>query len=72
MTAAPEIPHLLTVPDVALTLKISARTVRRLIEDSRLPVVRIGRLVRIRPADLEAMTGSDSTRQDPRKPWDRE
>ena len=48
---------LLTVKQVARRLNLSQRTVRRLIATGVLPVVRIGRLVRIRPMDLEAITG---------------
>lgn len=45
---------LLTVGDVAGEFQVSARTVRRWIADGDLPVVRIGRLVRIRPRDRDA------------------
>jgi len=37
---------------VADRLQVSKRTVRRWIAEGRLPVVRLGRAVRIRPADL--------------------
>ena len=51
----PERPHspsqLLTINDAAALLKVSPKTVRRLIKSGELPVVRIGRLVRIRPED---------------------
>src|SRR4051812_1113641 len=43
---------LLLVGDVADRLRISEREVRRWIAAGRLPVVRFGRAVRIRPADL--------------------
>lgn len=45
--------HLLTVDDVADALQSSTKTVRRLIELGDLPHARIGRLVRVRPEDLE-------------------
>ena len=57
MIAVTEAMQWLTVAEVALALKVSERTIRRLIADGSLPAVHIGRSVRIRPADLEAMTG---------------
>jgi excisionase family DNA binding protein len=47
-------PALLTAPQVATSLQVSLRTVRRLIRSGSLPVVRIGRILRVRGADLEA------------------
>jgi excisionase family DNA binding protein len=48
---------LLAIPDAAEILNVSVKQVRRYINDpdprKRLPVIRIGRLVRIDPADLE-------------------
>ena len=44
--------RLLTITEAAKVLNVSVRTVRRQIDDGRLPVVRIGGAVRIRPADL--------------------
>lgn len=72
MSVAPETPHLLTAAEVATILKMSVRTIRRWTDDGRLPVIRFGRSVRIRLVDLEAMTGDDKTRQNPRKPMARE
>ena len=43
---------LFTIEEVAETLNVSSRTVRRLIESGALPVHRLGRLVRIADADL--------------------
>jgi excisionase family DNA binding protein len=50
----PNAPHtslrpLLTVAGVAEILNVSPRTVRRLIKDGKLPIVHVGRTVRIRP-----------------------
>lgn len=45
-------PRLLTLDDAANLLGVSRSTVERLIRAGRLPVVRIGRLVRIDEADL--------------------
>ena len=48
---------LLSVHDVAQALAVSERTVRRLIASGEFPIVRIGRSVRIRRLDLEALIG---------------
>jgi excisionase family DNA binding protein len=44
--------RLLTVAEAADICKISERQLRRMIKDNRIRVVRFGRAVRIRPADL--------------------
>jgi excisionase family DNA binding protein len=48
---------LLGIPDVAEILKVSVKQVRRYIADpdprKRLRVIKIGRLIRIDPSDLE-------------------
>lgn len=67
MNAAPSETHLrseqlLTVFEVALTLRLSVRTVRRLIADGTIPVVRIGRLVRITRRGLEALINGGAAR----------
>ena len=49
------LPKLLTVPEVASALNLSGRQVRRMIADGRLPVLRIGRVVRVRPEVLTAL-----------------
>ena len=51
--------QLMTVAEVASQLQVSIRTVRRLIAAEELRLVRIGRAIRIRPADLIAyVTGA--------------
>jgi excisionase family DNA binding protein len=58
---------LLTVPEVAELLRLSPRSIRRLIADGRLPIVRLGRAIRIRPRDVEALvasSGQERTRND--------
>lgn len=45
------LPRLLTLPEVAEYLCVSPKTVRRLVRRG-LPCVRLGRVVRFRPADL--------------------
>ncbi len=44
----------LTIPEVAETLQVSQRTVFRWMSEGLLPVVRVGKITRIRQADLEA------------------
>jgi excisionase family DNA binding protein len=46
------LPALLSLRDVASTLNVSMSTVRRLIENDSLPVIRIGRSLRVDPDDL--------------------
>ena len=48
----PEPARLMTVAEVAHHLQVSIRTVRRLITAQELTVVRVGKAVRVRPADL--------------------
>lgn len=48
------VPKQLTVKEVADTLRISARTVTRMIDDQRLKACRIGNRVRVDPRDLQA------------------
>lgn len=49
---------LFTITDVAEALRSSTKTVRRLIETGDLPHVRIGRLIRVQPTDLERFINS--------------
>ena len=49
----PAAEELLTVPQVAENWQVSQRTIRRMIADGRLSVIRIGRAVRI-PAKVTA------------------
>jgi excisionase family DNA binding protein len=52
----------LTVADVAELLKLNQQTVRNWIDRGDLPAVRIGRRVRIRRSELEAMIDRGYTR----------
>lgn len=45
-------PRLLTLPEVAAFLRVSPKTVRRLVAGRRLRCVRVGRVLRFRQADL--------------------
>ena len=48
---------LLAVADGAEALAVSERTVRRMIASGEVPIVRLGRSVRIRQIDLDALIG---------------
>jgi excisionase family DNA binding protein len=48
----PTTTQLLTLLQVSGQLNVSVRTVRRLIEDGQIPIVRIGKSVRISAAQL--------------------
>lgn len=45
-------PRLLTLPEVAAFLRVSPKTVRRLVAGRKLRCVRVGRVLRFRQADL--------------------
>ena len=51
----PQARHLLKPEEAAAYLNVSAHTIRQWIWQKRLPVVRIGRTVRLRLEDLEAL-----------------
>ncbi len=46
---------LLTAAEVAKILNVSLRTVRRLTQQGKLPIIRIGHVVRIHPEALAAL-----------------
>lgn len=46
--------RLMRLDEVAPRLAVSLATLRRMVAAGRLPVVRVGRQLRVRPADLEA------------------
>ena len=54
----------LTVAEVAQTLKLNQQTVRNWIDQGSLPALRIGRRVRIRRSDFEALIAAGATRPD--------
>jgi excisionase family DNA binding protein len=54
----PSLPTLLSVDVTAVQLSVSTKTVRRLIASGALPSCRVGRLVRIRSADLARFVAS--------------
>ena len=55
--------RLLKPQEAADRLTVSLSTLRRLIKDGRLPVVRVGHAIRIRPADLEAFVTPTATNE---------
>ena len=46
--------HLLTIPQAAHVLSCSPAAIRKWLYQRKLPAVKVGRLTRIRPTDLEA------------------
>ena len=44
--------RLLTVKDVAEALQLSTRTVRRMIAAEQIPIIRLGRSVRVHPSAI--------------------
>ena len=52
---------LLSAEAVGELLSVSVRTVRRMIAAGEIPIVRIGRAVRIRRVDIEALIGRNLT-----------
>jgi excisionase family DNA binding protein len=57
-SAAPaRLPQLLTVAEVAEGLRVSAKTIRRMVARGDLPVIRIGRAVRIMEAEYARLVG---------------
>lgn len=54
MTTTNKDKQLLTLEDACERLQVSEATIRRLVKDGELRVVRIGRAIRVRPEDLDA------------------
>jgi excisionase family DNA binding protein len=47
--------QLITIPEAATRCAISVRMIRKLIAKAELPVVRVGRCVRLREDDVDAL-----------------
>lgn len=62
MTAITTTPDLLSVPDSSEYLAVSERFIRRMVSEGRVPVVKLGKHVRIRRSDLDAYIAA-STRE---------
>lgn len=56
-----DVVHVLELDEVAARLRLSTRQVERLVADGELPVVRIGRAVRVDPDDLKAFIAARRT-----------
>lgn len=63
MTPAPNLTVLRTIPEVALILRVSERTVRREVKRGRLRVKRIGRSVFVTDPELERYISADEPRR---------
>lgn len=60
-TPAPYIMRdLLDLHDVARVCNVSERMARRIIEERRVPIVKVGRHVRVRAADLESYLAANT------------
>jgi excisionase family DNA binding protein len=57
--------RLLDVEGVAEELSTSVRHIRRLVHERRIPVVRVGRLIRFDPADIEVWLDEHRTSAEP-------
>ena len=57
--------QLITISQAASRCAISSRMIRKLIEKTDLPVVRVGRCVRLREDDVEAFIRRGYTGQSP-------
>jgi excisionase family DNA binding protein len=53
MSATPSTPRLVDVAGAALYLGVSERFARRLVSDRRLPIYKLGKLVRVSTDDLD-------------------
>lgn len=66
-SAAPVVDRrqLLDIDAVAELLSTSVRHIRRLVQERRIPVVRVGRLVRFDPVDIDAWLGEHRSSAEP-------
>lgn len=53
--------ELLTVPEIAAELKLNQQTIRNWIDQGKLPANRMGRRVRVRREDFEALLAQSAT-----------
>jgi excisionase family DNA binding protein len=58
---SPNADDFLTVADIARILKLNQQTVRNWIDQGSLPALRVGRRVRVRRSDFEALLESGRT-----------
>lgn len=66
------VPHapLLTVPEAAERLRVSEKTVRRLIDGAGLPALRVGGQIRLDKSELESWLYSSPGAFSFPRPWD--
>ena len=64
--------ELLTVDEIATTLKMNPQTIRNWIDSGYLPALRIGRRVRVKRSDFDALLDGSYTgpKQPPAGIWD--
>jgi excisionase family DNA binding protein len=60
MPGPDELPQLLTIDELAERLGVTHRHVRRLVDESRVPYLKVGRLVRFNPAEVAEWLRSQS------------
>ncbi len=53
-TATNPLEPLMSIEAVATVLGVSTKTIRRLVKSGVLPIIRLGRTIRVRPDDLKA------------------
>jgi len=53
--------ELLTVPEIAAELKLNQQTIRNWIDQGKLPALRMGRRVRVRREDFDALLAQSAT-----------
>ena len=63
MVTTPTLPNLLRIPELAERLGTSQRHIRRLIDERRIPFVRVGKFIRFDPTEIT--TWLDDTRHAP-------
>ena len=57
-------------PEAARRLGVTLRTLRRFIEDGRLPAYKMGRVIRVQQADLDAFVDASRIQPRPAGPGD--
>ena len=71
----PEPDDFMTVAEIAAILKLNQQTIRNWIDEGKLPALHIGRRVRVRRADFDALIEDSSSGQKQSRPasesiWD--
>ena len=59
MTGRAELPKLLTMDELAESLGVTCRHVRRLVAEKRLPYLKVGRFIRFDPAEIATWLDSN-------------